>query len=117
MTTVDVRAEHCHSQALSPRLQHAVRLLHMSPMDYAAALRDTLDKNPFLERDEGDACDKSEPRTVPLNPQGRRHRWILGTTPATDTAPLRPRPKRRMRPTCRPSRPAALLLQTRCARL
>lgn len=40
------------SQTLSPRLQQAVRLLQMSSVDFAAVLRDTLGRNPFLEADE-----------------------------------------------------------------
>jgi len=49
---LDVRAEHRQSQTLSPRLQHAVRLLQMSSLDFAAMVRDTLGKNPFLESDD-----------------------------------------------------------------
>jgi RNA polymerase sigma-54 factor len=37
---------------LSPRLQRAVRLLQMSSLDFAQAVRDALDNNPFLEADE-----------------------------------------------------------------
>jgi len=51
---MDVRADNRQSQALSPRLQHAVRLLQMSSMDFAAQLRDTLGRNPFLEADDGE---------------------------------------------------------------
>jgi RNA polymerase sigma-54 factor len=65
MTTMEFRTEHRQSQTLSPRLQHAVRLLHMSSMDYAAVMQDTLGKNPFLEAEEGD---ESEPYTMPLDP-------------------------------------------------
>ncbi len=53
MTVMDMRAEHRQGQTLSPRLQHAVRLLQMSSLDFSALVRDTLDKNPFLEADEG----------------------------------------------------------------
>ena len=54
MTVLDMRAEHRQSQTLSPRLQHAVRLLQMSSLDFATMVRDTLGKNPFLECEEGD---------------------------------------------------------------
>lgn len=37
---------------LSPRLQRAVRLLQLSSQDFAQAVRDALDSNPFLEQDE-----------------------------------------------------------------
>ncbi|WP_425258904.1 RNA polymerase factor sigma-54 [Rubrivivax sp. RP6-9] len=55
MSTIDIRADHRQSQALSPRLQHSVRLLHMSSTDFAATLRETLGKNPFLESEDSDA--------------------------------------------------------------
>ena len=58
MTSMDFRADHrlgqSQTQTLSPRLQHAVRLLQMSSMDFAAQLRDTLGRNPFLEAEETD---------------------------------------------------------------
>ncbi len=54
MNSLDLRADHRQTQTLSPRLQHAVRLLQMSSLDFAAMLRDTLGRNPFLETDEGD---------------------------------------------------------------
>jgi RNA polymerase sigma-54 factor len=54
VNSLDLRTEHRQTQTLSPRLQHAVRLLQMSSLDFAAMLRDTLGKNPFLEVDDGD---------------------------------------------------------------
>jgi len=65
MTTMDFRADHKQLQTLSPRLQHAVRLLHMSSLDYAAMMRDTLSKNPFLEVEEGEDHD---PDWAPVEP-------------------------------------------------
>ena len=67
MPFIDMRADHRQSQTLSPRLQHAVRLLQMSSLDFAAMVRDTLDKNPFLEPEDGaDEHDESLPgETVP----------------------------------------------------
>lgn len=50
---MDFRADQRHNQTLSPRLQHAVRLLQMSSLDFGLMVRDTLGKNPFLEPDEG----------------------------------------------------------------
>ena len=55
MPSLDLRADHRQTQTLSPRLQHAVRLLQMSSLDFAAMVRDTLGKNPFLEAEDGDA--------------------------------------------------------------
>lgn len=54
MPSIDIRADHRQTHSLSPRLQHAVRLLQMSSLDFAAMVRDTLGKNPFLESEEGD---------------------------------------------------------------
>jgi len=53
MTMMDMQAGQRQSQTLSPRLQHAVRLLQMSSLDFSALVRDALGKNPFLEADEG----------------------------------------------------------------
>ncbi|HEY9110088.1 MAG TPA: RNA polymerase factor sigma-54 [Roseateles sp.] len=55
MASLDLRTEHRQTQTLSPRLQHAVRLLQMSSLDFAAMLRETLGRNPFLEVEDGDA--------------------------------------------------------------
>jgi RNA polymerase sigma-54 factor len=57
VNTLDIRVDHRQTQTLSPRLQHAVRLLQMSSMDFAAMLRETLGKNPFLEVEDGDGAD------------------------------------------------------------
>lgn len=54
MTMMDLRAGHRQTQTLSPRLQHAVRLLQMSSLDFSTMVRDTLGKNPFLELEDGD---------------------------------------------------------------
>jgi RNA polymerase sigma-54 factor len=57
MTSMILRADHRQSQTqtLSPRLQHAVRLLQMSSLDFAALMQDTLSKNPFLEPEDGES--------------------------------------------------------------
>lgn len=60
MLSMDVRSDQRQSQTLSPRLQHAVRLLQMSSLDFGAVVRDALGKNPFLEVDEADT-DGDEP--------------------------------------------------------
>lgn len=57
MTLIDIRADHRQTQTLSPRLQHAVRLLQMSSLDFALMVRETLGKNPFLEIEDGEADD------------------------------------------------------------
>ena len=69
MTALGLRADHRQSQTLSPRLQHAVRLLQMSSLDFAALLRDTLGRNPFLESDDGDGdADDVAAADLPLAP-------------------------------------------------
>jgi RNA polymerase sigma-54 factor len=47
-----VRLDHRQQQTLSPRLQHAVRLLQMSSLDFVRELHDVVGRNPFLEQDE-----------------------------------------------------------------
>ena len=54
MSGLEIRSDQRQAQTLSPRLQHAVRLLQMSSLDFAAVVRDTLNKNPFLEAEEAD---------------------------------------------------------------
>ena len=54
MIQMDFRADQRQSQTLSPRLQHAVRLLQMSSLDFGLMVRETLGKNPFLEADDSE---------------------------------------------------------------
>ncbi|NKI92531.1 RNA polymerase factor sigma-54 [Rhizobacter sp. SG703] len=55
MSALTLRADQRQHQALSPRLQQAVRLLQLSSMEFAQEVRQALDSNPFLEpvEDEG----------------------------------------------------------------
>ena len=46
------------TQKLSLKLQHAVQLLQMSSLDFAAIVRNKLDENPFLEEEE--QCEDGE---------------------------------------------------------
>ena len=77
MTMMDIRADHRQSQTMSPRLQHAVRLLQMSSLDFAAVVRDALDKNPFLETEDGNEggamihADAPTQSTATLNAPGQ----------------------------------------------
>ena len=64
MGSIELRAEHRQVQTLSPRLQHAVKLLQMSSLDFAAIVRSKLGENPFLEDEEPSA----EPGS-PLGPE------------------------------------------------
>src|SRR6185295_8333837 len=52
MNSPALRIEHRQHQTLTPRLQHAVRLLQLSSLDFAQEVQDALGKNPFLEADE-----------------------------------------------------------------
>ncbi len=54
MGSIAFRAEHRQERTLSPRLQHAVRLLQLSSLDFAQEVRDALGRNPFLEGEEGE---------------------------------------------------------------
>ena len=67
---MEIRVQHRAAQVLSPRLQHAVRLLQMSSLDFAALVRDKLGQNPFLEGDEGEdgADDGDGPLTAGSDP-------------------------------------------------
>lgn len=47
-------------QTLSPRLQQAVRLLQLSSMDFAQEVHETLNRNPFLEGEEGDGSEPGD---------------------------------------------------------
>ena len=52
MNAPAIRFETRQHQTLTPRLQHAVRLLQLSSMDFAQEVHDAMGKNPFLEIDE-----------------------------------------------------------------
>lgn len=52
---LQTRTEHRQHQTLTPRLQHAVRLLQLSSLDFAQEVQEALGKNPFLEIDEPSA--------------------------------------------------------------
>ena len=54
MGSMEFRADHRQQQAMSPRLQHAVRLLTLSSTDFAQAVHQAIGENPFLEIEEGD---------------------------------------------------------------
>ncbi len=54
MSSMDFRADQRQQQALSPKLQHAVRLLQLSSLDFAQEVSQALGRNPFLEVEDGD---------------------------------------------------------------
>ena len=49
---LQTRTEQRQHQTLTPRLQHAVRLLQLSSLDFAQEVQEAMGKNPFLEVDE-----------------------------------------------------------------
>src|SRR5947208_10240501 len=49
---LQTRTEHRQHQTLTPRLQHAGRLLQLSSLDFAQEVQEAMGKNPFLEVDE-----------------------------------------------------------------
>lgn len=54
MPAPNLRADQRQQPTLSPRLQHAVRLLQLSSVDFARTVHQALGNNPFLEADEHD---------------------------------------------------------------
>ncbi|MET0310467.1 MAG: RNA polymerase factor sigma-54, partial [Burkholderiaceae bacterium] len=60
MAFLSLRAAQSQQQALSPRLQHAVRLLQLSSLDFAQAVQEAAGRNPFLESE-----DFAEPAAAP----------------------------------------------------
>ena len=72
MIFTELRTSQRQTQTLSPRLQHAVRLLQMSSLDFSAMVHDMLGRNPFLEAaenlegaDEGEAPPGPAPDAEP----------------------------------------------------
>lgn len=64
MRSIGLRIEHKQQQALSPRLQQAVRLLQLSSLDFAQEVHNALGNNPFLDTDEAE----NEPVAVEPTP-------------------------------------------------
>ncbi len=65
MGAMDFRFDQRQQQTLSPKLQHAVRLLQLSSLDFAHEVNQALGRNPFLEAEEGEEGDDGiEPSTL-----------------------------------------------------
>src|SRR5205823_4990849 len=58
---LSLRSETRQSQTLTPRLQHAVRLLQLSSLDYVRELHETAARNPFLDAEDDPAESHAEP--------------------------------------------------------
>ncbi len=55
MTSPALRVDTRQQHSLTPRLQHAVRLLQLSSLDFAQEVQSAMGQNPFLELDDGPA--------------------------------------------------------------
>ena len=53
MTMPSLRTAQRQQHTVTPRLQHAVRLLQLSSLDFAQEVHDAMGRNPFLEAEEG----------------------------------------------------------------
>lgn len=63
MGTLSIKTAHKQQQTLTPRLQHAVRLLQLSSLEFAQEVQAVLDKNPFL-----DVAEDDEAGLAPMGP-------------------------------------------------
>ena len=52
MTFQTLRTSQRQQHTVTPRLQHAVRLLQLSSLDFAQEVHDAMGRNPFLEVEE-----------------------------------------------------------------
>ena len=68
MTFPALRTSQRQQHAVTPRLQHAVRLLQLSSLDFAQEVQDAMGRNPFLEIEESshDAAHDEEPLPIDL---------------------------------------------------
>lgn len=87
-----VRFDHRQQQTLSPRLQHAVRLLQMSSSDFAHELTELIARNPFLEPngsegEELDLVDVSRLTGIAAGQVGE-HEPPAGDAPAASALPV-----------------------------
>jgi RNA polymerase sigma-54 factor len=83
VSSIELRADHRQVQTLSPRLQHAVRLLQMSSLDFAAIVRSKLGENPFLEDEE-----VAEPGSSPSGDTGMAEADMVGGNADVTMEPL-----------------------------
>ncbi len=95
MGSLSIKTAHKQQQTLTPRLQHAVRLLQLSSLDFAQEVQSVLDKNPFLEVAEDDEAGLAPtgPAQTAIEPAAPIESLEGFQTPATlpgDEAPLSP---------------------------
>jgi RNA polymerase sigma-54 factor len=82
MTSMGLRTEQRQQHALSPRLQHAVRLLQLSSLDFAQEVKNALGRNPFLEIEDT----QNEADEEALSADGERTATLQDDMPEGDTA-------------------------------
>ncbi|RQP22833.1 RNA polymerase factor sigma-54 [Piscinibacter terrae] len=75
---LQTRTEQRQHQTLTPRLQHAVRLLQLSSLDFAQEVMDAMGKNPFLEIE--------EPNAESAAASGADNQGMAETSPLTEPA-------------------------------
>ena len=78
--------EQRQQHVLSPRLQHAVRLLQLSSLDFAHELQGMLASNPFLESDEADPDGASDEPPADGDGRPQTAERADGDFPTTETA-------------------------------
>ena len=78
------RLEHRQHQALTPRLQHAVRLLQLSSLDFAQEVQEAMGKNPFLEHDDSATADGAAAGSEAIG--------AAALSPPAETVPVEPPP-------------------------
>ena len=61
MSQLALKLDSRQNQALTPRLQYAVRLLQLSSLEYEQELHEVMSRNPFLETDESASTRLSSP--------------------------------------------------------
>lgn len=66
--TLRTETRQTQSQTLTPRLQHAVRLLQLSSLDYLRELHEAASRNPFLDAEDDAPADGAAPAEQPWTP-------------------------------------------------
>jgi RNA polymerase sigma-54 factor len=75
------------SLVLTPQLQQAIKLLQLSNIELSAFVDQELEKNPFLERDDGSGDDRREQDTGGREEQNVDTDRIADSTSTTDNSP------------------------------
>ena len=72
MTMPTLRTTQRQQHTVTPRLQHAVRLLQLSSLDFAQEVQDAMGRNPFLESEDGMAgpLDGDDAPALPAKAEG-----------------------------------------------